>query len=288
MREFWQLNVDLFGDASLEAEVEIISLAVAVMDNFGIPRDAYDIPINHRGLLNAFLEKNLKNPSDMALATRLLDKYEKDNDAREKLYELLATPDIDLVPNEEVVELLSRLKARGIEAKFHPTLTRGFDYYSGIVFEIFDKHPDNNRSLFGGGRYNNLLDMFGEEAIPAVGFGMGDLTIQNMLETHSLLPQELSQSTTDLCVALVSEEVRDDAEILVNELRARGVNVVLDISGKKLGDQIKKADTDAIPFVLIVGPDEIASQTFTLKDLSRGDEIKVARDVIADTIGIHA
>jgi histidyl-tRNA synthetase len=109
-----------------------------------------------------------------------------------------------------------------------------------------------------------------------------------MLETHSLLPAEISQSTTDLSIALVSEDVRDDAEILASELRAKGVNVVVDISGKKLGDQIKKADKDAIPYVLIVGPDEIASETFTVKDLSRGDEIKVAREAIADTIGIHA
>jgi histidyl-tRNA synthetase len=121
---------------------------------------------------------------------KLLDRKEKmpPHEFEQKWLELSGKEfDPNITPNETISELLKELEGRGIKnAVFEPTVTRGFDYYTGMVFEVFDTHPDNRRSLFGGGRYDNLLEIFGVEPVPTVGFGMGDITIRDFLETHNL------------------------------------------------------------------------------------------------------
>ena len=92
----------------------------------------------------------------------------------------------DSMESLELSTIMKDLKNKGIETKFSPSITRGFDYYTDVVFDVFDTDPKNNRSLFGGGRYDNLLEIFGVEPVPAVGFGMGDVTIRDFLETHKL------------------------------------------------------------------------------------------------------
>ena len=131
-REHWQLNCDLLGTAGIEAEKEMISLAYAVMKEFGAKDSDFEIRINN---------------SDIEIFK-------------------------EIVPN-----LVS-----------DPTLARGQTYYTGTVFEIFDTNKENGRSIAGGGRYDNLLEIFDVEPIPAVGFGMGDITLRDFLETHKLGP----------------------------------------------------------------------------------------------------
>jgi histidyl-tRNA synthetase len=284
LREHWQLNADILGSDSLDAEVELISLAVSILDAFGLQRELYEVRVNDRRLLQEVFEKTLTNPEDLSRAMRLLDRSEKDKAADEELRSLLKTPeDISFDMNDSLKTLISKLETRGISnAVFSATLVRGFDYYSGIVFEIFDKHPDNNRAIFGGGRYDNLLELFGEDRVPAVGFGMGDVSLKDVLETYGLLPD--FPSTTHLYVVCVSQDVRSDAERVADGLRKQGLNIAVDFTDRKVGDQIKKADKDKIPYVLIVGPDEIASGVFTLKDLQSGEEKKVALADLPSTI----
>lgn len=165
-REHWQLNCDLMGIAGIEAEVEIISLAHAIMKAFGAKDEDFSIQVNSRKAL----------PKDVTMETiRKIDRGEK----------------IDITINEtpEIRTLLEELKKNGIKnVKFNPKIVRGFDYYTAIVFEVFDTHEENRRSLFGGGRYDNLLEIFDVEPIPTIGFGMGDITIRDFLETHKLGP----------------------------------------------------------------------------------------------------
>ncbi|MDP3875137.1 MAG: ATP phosphoribosyltransferase regulatory subunit [bacterium] len=165
-REHWQLNCDLMGIAGVEAEVEIISLAHAIMKAFGAKDDDFSIQINSRKAL----------PKGVTMETvRKIDRGEE--------------LDISIDETLEIRTLLEELKGKGIQnVKFNPKIVRGFDYYTGMVFEVFDTHSDNRRSLFGGGRYDNLLEIFGVEPIPTVGFGMGDITIRDFLETHKLGP----------------------------------------------------------------------------------------------------
>ena len=173
-REHWQLNCDLMGIAGIEAEVEIIKLAYDIMKKFGAKDEDFEIRINSRKIISAALVGKNFSEDQIRDFTRKLDKGE--------------TPvDINFELDEEVEKLLVGLKETNVSnARFEPTLARGFDYYTGMVFEVFDTNPENKRSLFGGGRYDNLLEIFDAEPVPTVGFGMGDITLHDFLETHNL------------------------------------------------------------------------------------------------------
>ena len=150
-------------------------------------------------------------------------------------------------------------------------ITRGFDYYTGMIFEVYDTDENNRRSLFGGGRYDNLLSLFGGEAIPAVGFGMGDVTARDFLETHNLLPPYAPATELMLCV--VESSALPHAMRLAQDLRRDDVTVAVNFSGKRIGDQIRQADKMKIPFVIAVGPAERESGRYTIKNLSSGSEL---------------
>ena len=181
-REHWQLNCDIMGIADLSAEVETISLAHAIMKAFGAKDKDFVIRINDRKLLNE------KFGNEKAI--KLLDRKDKMSaeEFDQKWSEVSSEPfDPNIEPNETIKKLIDGLNKKGIaNVIFDTTITRGFDYYNGVVFEVFDTDPANNRSLFGGGRYDNLLEIFGVEPIPTIGFGMGDITIRDFLETHGL------------------------------------------------------------------------------------------------------
>ena len=152
------------------------------MKAFGAKDEDFQICINDRVLLN----EKFGNPE----LIKLLDRKEKMeiSEFNQKWLEVSGKAfDSNITPNETINELLKKLEEMGTKnAIFNPTITRGFDYYTEMVFEVFDTHPDNNRSLFGGGRYDNLLEIFGVEPVPTVGFGMGDITMRDFLETHNL------------------------------------------------------------------------------------------------------
>jgi histidyl-tRNA synthetase len=152
---------------------------------------------------------------------------------------------------------------------------RGFDYYTGIVFEVFDTNPDNNRSMLGGGRYDGLVGLFGVETLPTVGFGWGDVTLTNFLEGHDLMPR--LGSVTDVYVVSIGEV---DTQSQAAELRQAGVNVAIDISGRKLSSQIKTADKKSIPYCLIIGEDELKSGNLTLRNMMTGQEQKLPMSAI--------
>src|SRR6185312_2453533 len=162
--------------------------------------------------------------------------------------------------------------------EFDPAIVRGFDYYTGMVFEVFDTHPLNSRALFGGGRYDNLTELFDDEVVTAVGFGMGNETIHNFLEVRKLLPPYLP--TTQLYIAVTSPEFAGAAQTLAGELRTGGVNLAIDFGDKKLGDQIKNAAKLRIPYLLVVGADELASGEFKLRDLTTGIETPFSKEAL--------
>lgn len=195
-REHWQLNCDIMGIAGIDAEVEVISLAYKIMKEFGAKNEDFLIRIGSRKFLDELLIEELGMPEDQAnKIKRTLDRLEK------MTAEEISTAESELsisfeeiknmenTPPADIKAVLSGLEKVGItNVKFDPTIVRGFDYYTGMVFEVFDTNPENKRALFGGGRYDNLLEMFGVEPLPTVGFGMGDVTIRDFLETHKLPP----------------------------------------------------------------------------------------------------
>ncbi len=190
LREHWQLNCDIFGISSIKAEVEIISLAYKIMKNFGATEDDFVIKINSRKILSAALKEQGFNDTDARIASRLLDKKSKIENFDEECIKMLGKKidRLELSPNDEVKDTIEELNKLGIKnIKFDPEIVRGFDYYNGIVFEIYDTNKENSRSIFGGGRYDNLMDIFGKKPVPAVGFGMGDVITKDFLELRNLL-----------------------------------------------------------------------------------------------------
>lgn len=298
LREFWQLNVDLFGVAGVEADHEIVQVADAIMQTFGAKRDMYSIKINSRKLINALLHDVLgEDETQSQSLIRLIDKMHKmdqaefiaqtdalfspsqrENGNPERLHAFLATKGLDdlsgeLASHESVAELKKLLamleKSKVTNVVFDPTLMRGFDYYTDIVFEVFDTNPENNRAMFGGGRYDGLVGLFGVEPVPTVGFGMGDVTLQNFLETHKLMP--VLEPETDAYVVLVGD-VYDKAQEMIADLREMGINLAVDMSGRKPDKQLKSAVKKGIHYALFIGDRELEDEQVVVKNLHTGEE----------------
>jgi histidyl-tRNA synthetase len=184
-REHWQLNCDLMGIAGVEAEVEIITLAYKIMKAFGAKDEDFVIKINDRKKIEEILLNSGVSKDNVPLVFRILDKKGKITD--EEYDSELKKLGFDSNTEFSNIVSIEDFKNNGINnIVFDPSIVRGFDYYTGMVFEVFDTSPENNRSLFGGGRYDNLLELFGVDPVPTVGFGMGDVTIRDFLETHNL------------------------------------------------------------------------------------------------------
>lgn len=272
LREHWQLNADFFGVESIDADIEMIEIAYTILKNFGLKDDQFEIRVNDRRLLNNYFKELGLNEIKAHEFSRLLDKKDKIKDFDEQIEKLIGKKiNFDPKPNEAIEAVIQKLRDRRISnVVFVPTLTRGFDYYTGIVFEVFDKHPENNRSLFGGGRYDDLLDIFGAEKVPAVGFGMGDVMLRETLKTYNLIPE--FKSKTDLMLCPLNDAFFDIASDWASHFRDEGLNVLVDYSGKKIGDQIKKADKRKITFIACVGEDEVSKKKLSVKNLNSGKE----------------
>lgn len=293
LREHWQLNVDIFGLEDTSAELEVIRLAHAVMREFGAEEDMFTIKLNNRELMSyifgEYLELSVNASHRFA---KLLDRKDKMSeeafvhqaeaivgDKLSDCLELIKSSRLqdlpesirDSEPARRLRQLAKDLHEYGVSnVQFDMSLQRGFDYYTGIVFEIFDTHPHNPRSLFGGGRYDDLLQVFKAPRVPGVGFGMGDVMTAEFLRTHELLP-ELA-SATRVCVLSVAETDQDGTNRLAYRLRSQGINTATDTTDRKLGNKIKAADKRGIPHVVVVGEEEAAADTYTLRTLDDGSE----------------
>ncbi|MEK7669053.1 MAG: histidine--tRNA ligase [Patescibacteria group bacterium] len=291
LREHWQLNVDMFGVPNLLAEIEVISMAFDIMKEFGADQKDFQIKINSRPLLDDVFKKIDIDEDKRQFVYRLIDKKEKmsDGDFRQALIALIEEKKAEellenlyfgegllIMMNEsEAAKSLNKtidaLRNRGVSnLVFSPTLTRGFDYYTGIVFEVFDANKENPRSLFGGGRYDDLVGAFTNQSVPAFGFGMGDVTIRDFLVTHKLLPK--IDSTTDIFICVAPETDMEEVYKIAGIFRKNKINIAVDISGRKLADQLKSLDKRHIPFVMTIGSEELKNQKFTIRNTETRDE----------------
>ena len=156
---------------------------------------------------------------------------------------------------------LGRLETLGLEefVKFDPTIVRGLDYYTGVVFEIFDKHPDNRRAVAGGGAFANLLAIFGEQPLPGVGFGMGEVTLTDFLKTHQLLP-DLSKQNIDILIAHTDETSEAHVFALAHHLRSKQIKVEVFLGEAKPKKIFSYTDKKQPTFVVMMNAEEIASE----------------------------
>ncbi len=289
LREFWQLNADMVGASGIEADAEIITIAYAVIRSLGAEDNDFEIRVSDRRILDSiFTEANVpeEKRSDV---TRLLDRRAKLDDFEAQMESLIGAESagvlidrIDRTTSSAYLEELRvMLENMGVKNMVVDTkITRGFDYYTGMVFEVFDTSEENRRSLAGGGRYDKLLSLFGGDPIPTVGFAMGDATIREFLEIHNLLPAYAP--ATELMIAIVEPEATTHAIRLAQDLRREDVTVAVNFSGKRVGDQIRQADKMMIPFVLAVGAKERDSGKYMLKNLETGSEAELTADRISE------
>lgn len=290
LREFWQLNADIFGVDGIDAEFEMMLIINKLMTSFGASEDMYEIRVNSRSLLNkrisdAGVKTSLSEVTRVIDASDKLDettfkaKLKTQVDNPDKLYGFL-TKDGGTAEGDEL--LRQAVKAGVKNIRFVPTVARGFDYYTDIVFEVFDKNPENNRSMFGGGRYDGLVGEFGVEPVPTVGFGMGDVTFQNFLETNNLLPD--LRAETDLYMIVVGD-IADKVQDLAQKLRVKGLNVAVDLSGKKEDKQVKSAYKKNVANIVFVGDKELAENRFKVRDLTTNNEEYKSFDEIVELAG---
>ena len=251
LREHYQLNADIFGTDNVEADIELISLAHKILINFGAKESDFEIRINNRGILKKQLMENLsEDEAEMELSK--MDKGKSDMT-------------LDLEASDEILHIIKTLKSRDItNVHFDKDLVRGFSYYTGTIFEVFDTHKDNNRSLFGGGRYDNLTSLFGGDSIPAVGFGMGDVTLRDFLESHNLLKELPFKPKVFIATLGIHPE---HTHKLAETLRAHNIPVEINMTSKKIGDQIKIAEKHNGTHLIVLGETELKEEKFTIKNL---------------------
>lgn len=297
LREHWQLNVDIFGVDGIDADVETVAVAHGIMKAFGAKDDSFEIHLNSRRLMNFVMEDFIKATSEQShKASKLIDKMNKMEGSEfskamteilgeksGKLLEVLKVKKLDQldskilesVGGQELTAAFSKLENLGIKNfVFDPAIVRGFDYYTGMVFEMYDTNPKNPRAIFGGGRYDDLVGIFGVEKVSGVGFGWGDVTTRDFLETYDLLPKYTSPVQLYICHL---DGNMEDANKLASELRAQGIKVEVDLTNRKVTQQVKTADRESIPYVLVVGDDEVKSGKFKVKNLKDSKEVEVLK-----------
>ncbi len=309
-REFWQLNVDMFGLESFEADIEILTITDRIMKAFGAEPKMYTIRINHRKLVDVMMKEYLDlDPIQAQLMTKLFDKKNKISayEFRDKALEIFNENQVEnglkkiaalvsakslhdlpeVIRSHEIFQDIESIwraldEAKITSLKFDITLMRGLDYYNGMVFEVFDTHPDNNRAMFGGGRYDGLTTLFGAANIPVVGFAPGATTTELFLRSHNLLP--IFGSKTDVYMVVIGQEALSGAKKLADNLRQEGVAVECDTTLRKADKQIKTAVKKHIQYLLFVGEDELQEQQYTLKDTLTQQESSLSFERIVSTV----
>lgn len=309
-REFWQLNVDVFGVEGARPEAEIITMGARFLTSFGATDDMFIIRVNNRKIINFMMAHYLGLDGVQAqLMIKLFDRKNKISnesfrdqaieifgsesapEGLQRISRLLVAKNMAELPEEiresdevkEVQQLFTLLDRAGVHnATFDITLMRGLDYYTGTVFEFFDTHPDNNRSLYGGGRYDGLVGLFGAEPISAVGMAPGLTMTELFLKTHDLIPK--LTSTTEVYMVVLGEDIAAKAELLATELRNEGVSVEIDITNRKLDKQLKTAIKKDIPFIIFVGEKEIESKIYPFKDTASSHEEKLSFERIVSSV----
>ena len=308
-RAFFQFNADIFGEAGVEAEIELIALLVQCLAGFGLTEQDFHVRLSDRDMWFYYLEASgLDEPRVRALLVAI-DKYEKlgdqafksyvdqygamDSVLKEKVLGFLAVKSLEQLEKvlaplggdklagrvAEWRRLLDGLAAMGL-ARFVEVdlgVVRGLAYYTGFVFEAFDRKGEL-RAIAGGGRYNNLVAKLGGPDLPAVGFAIGDVTMGLLLEARGIMPAYVSAA--DVYAVLGGDAERKEAFGDIQALRAAGYRVEYPLKPLAFGKQFKAALESGARIALIYGGDELARGVVKLRDLGERAERDVPRDQV--------
>ncbi|KAG5186960.1 histidyl-tRNA synthetase [Tribonema minus] len=307
-REHYQWNMDIWGVQGVEAEAELLAAVVSFFTNIGITSADVGMKVNSRAALGEIMTSLGVPEAKHAATCVLVDKLEKvPLDALRSDMAALGLTD------ETVTKLLAVMESKSIDALeaavgadsaavrelrrlfelaeaygyadwlvFDASVVRGLAYYTGIVFEGFDR-SGALRAICGGGRYDKLLESFGGEALPACGFGFGDAVIVELLKDRNLLP-DTTRGTVEALVSAFSPELQGAATSIAAALRQQGRSVDLVIESRKPKWVFKHADRRGARFVCLVAPQEWAERKVNVKDMVTGDQLAVQRDDLATYI----
>jgi len=305
LREFFQWNVDIIGIDDVLADAEVIFCALDYLREVGLTPDDIVVKISSREMLAellltigiadskledlyAVLDKRSRLPND-TFEKMLVEKVPDEN-KRKKILELMAVESIEQINDlleltdaaKESVHELGRLfelldvMGVGDYCVFNIGIVRGLAYYTGIVFEIYDKTSEL-RAIGGGGRYDNLLKQLGGPSIPAAGFGIGDCVLGILLEEKGILKGQLPAQKMDYFVAFVDEAYRQNAIKLTMKLRSAGLATNFSYKAAKLSRQLKEASDKSAPKCIIIG-EEFKNNQLVIKDMATGEQELVKSD----------
>jgi histidyl-tRNA synthetase len=310
-RYFTQWDAEIFGSDDPTADAEVIALSMDILDNVGLRQS--EVRISNRRVIQGLVENLGVDTQEKADAIfRIVDKSRKisneavaeelrstgmENSVVDSLMEFTSIKGnpakvlerISYVQKKgkdtalgygQLAELADALKGLGKlgRCSYDMSVVRGIGYYDGIVFEAFDKEGEDVGAILGGGRYDKLCAIYGKRDIPATGVAGGIERLLISLERAGVFPK-LSQ-VADVFVAAVNDEVRQRVLSIANELRARGIPSDVDVKRRSLAKQLEYADSLGIPYVLIIGPEELHTSRFKFRDMGK----RVEENLILDEI----
>lgn len=298
-REFFQWNIDLIGVDTPEADAEMVAIAASFLREAGLSPEQVNILVNNRKLIGAELAA-LGIPSELRNEVfRLIDRRDKLPAKEWEAYagELgLTANQIEglkaILADEELwrksVELtacFTLIEALGLKpyVRYAPHIIRGLDYYTGTVFEAWDKNGEF-RAILGGGRYDNLVSDVGGEPLPAMGFAMGDLVISLVLKKFAAFPPDLGASPAKVLVTLFDPTCLASSFQVASSLRKAGIPTAVYPEVGKLSKQFKYGDRMAMRAAVVIGPNEQAQNLATLKDLKTGEQRLVPQAELAEAV----
>lgn len=291
-REFFQWNIDLIGVDTAEADAEMIAIAASFMRQAGLAPEQVSILINDRKMVNEELAALDVPPEQRTEALRLIDKRDKmapaDWDAYATdiglstaqlagLKSMLADNDL-WMKSPALVRAFDLVEALGIGAyvRYAPHIVRGLAYYTGVVFEAWDRQGEF-RAILGGGRYDNLVSDVGGEPLPATGFAMGDLVISLVLKKFGCLPPGLGASPAKVLVTIFDQVTAAASFRLAAVLRQAGIPTACYPEVAKLAKQFKYGDRMGMRLAVVLGPDEQAQNQVGVKDLRSGEQVTLTQ-----------
>jgi histidyl-tRNA synthetase len=290
LREHFQFNADIIGESDVSADAELIALAIDTLRGFGLTEKDFVVRVSDRRAWQRYMETLGIPESQQPAAFQAIDKLEREpmEKTREKLGAVTARVDevlafaIEKQPKDELKAMLATLGNLANFCEVDFKIVRGLAYYTGIVWEIHDRKREL-RAIAGGGRYDNLLKLVSGVDLPALGFGMGDVVLGELLKDRGLLPKMDWQ--LDCYVVIADEALRGEALKLIHQLRDSGIAIDYAFTPAKVGKQFQAASASGARFALVIGPDEWKAGEVKLKNLGSGDEKRVK---IGEVIhGIH-
>jgi histidyl-tRNA synthetase len=286
LREHFQFNADIIGESDLAADAELIALAIDTLRMFGLTEKDFVVRISDRQAWQRYLTALGIAEDQHFAAFQAIDKLERDpiEKTREKLATITAQVDQVLAfPKDDLRELLNKLGSLANFCVVDFKIVRGLAYYSGIVWEIHDREGEL-RAIAGGGRYDNLLKQIAGVDLPALGFGMGDVVLLELLTARGLLPKPVSE--LDGFVVIADETLRSEALKLIHQLRDAGFAIDYALTPAKVGKQFQTASDVGARFAIVVGPEEWNSGEVNLKDLATKKEQRVKIGEIVKAVEI--